>query len=298
MNVRCRLTTAAALALPLLLSGCSLFLFTTRKLPVPKPPSMEQTVAPEALVAQLNQRWDALSSLTAKVEIQATALKTKEGVAKDYTTFSGIILLRKPEMLRVYGRVPVIDTPMFNMVGDGKNFTLWIPSKNMAYKGSYTLKKKSANPLENLRPGFFRDAIVVRGLEPDDLYSVVADSETVEDKARKHLYSVPEYILSISRRKPGSNQLTPVRVITFNREDLMPYQQDIYDSDGNLETQVYYASYQDFGAGKYPSWVKIVRPLEDYQAVLTVDKVIENQTLTDDQFILKLTEGTKIQNLE
>jgi outer membrane lipoprotein-sorting protein len=293
-----RSAAAAAFILPLLLSGCSLLVFTTRKLPVPKPPSMEQTVAPEYLVAQLNQRWNTLSSLTANVEIQASVLKTKQGVAKDYTSISGIILMRKPEMLRVYGRVPVIGNRAFDMVSDGKKFTLWIPSRNKAYKGSNTLKKKSASLMENMRPGFFFDAMAVRGLEPDDLYSVVADSETVEDKARKHLYSVPEYILSISRRKPGSNQLTPVRVITFHREDLMPYQQDIYDSDGNLETQVYYASYQDFGADKYPSWVKIVRPLEDVQVVLTVDKVVENQTLTDDQFVLKLSEGTQIQNLE
>jgi outer membrane lipoprotein-sorting protein len=292
-----RYAVAAALTLPLLLSGCSL-VFTTRKLPIPKLPSMEQTVAPEALVAQLNQRWDVLSSLTANVDIQASVLKTKEGVAKDYTSISGIILLRKPEMLRVYGRVPVIGNRMFDMVSDGKDFTLWVPHFNKAYNGSNTLKKKSASLIENMRPGFFFDAMAVRGLGPDDLYSVVADSETVEDKARKHLYSVPEYILSISRRKPGSNQLTPVRVITFNRDDLMPSQQDIYDSDGNLETQVYYAFYQDFGAGKYPSWVKIVRPLEDVQVVLTVDKVIENQTLKDDQFVLKLSEGTQIQSLE
>jgi hypothetical protein len=56
------------------------------------------------LVAQLNQRWAALESLNATVEIQASVLKSKEGVAKDYTTFRGHILMRKPEMLRVWGR--------------------------------------------------------------------------------------------------------------------------------------------------------------------------------------------------
>ena len=64
-----------------------------------------------------------------------------------------------------------------------------------------------------MRPGFFLDALVVRGLEPDDLYTVTADTATVEDTARKHFYPVPEYILSIMRRKPGSQQLTPVRVV-------------------------------------------------------------------------------------
>jgi outer membrane lipoprotein-sorting protein len=300
MKTGCRLASVAALALPLLLSGCSLF-STTRKLPIPKSPPSEQTVAPEVLVAQLNQRWAALESLNASVEIQASVLKSKEGVAKDYTTIRGIILLLKPEMLRVYGRVPVIGTRAFDMVSDGKDFTLWIPSKNMAFKGANKVNKKAANPLENLRPGFFLDAIIVQGLEPDDLYSVVADSETVEDAARKHLYTVPEYILSISRHKLASNQLTPVRVITFHREDLLPYEQDLYDAEGNLETQVTYSSYQDFGGSKYPSRVVIKRPLEDIQVVLTIDKVVENPKnppLTGDEFVLKLTEGTQIQRLE
>ena len=39
-------------------------------------------------------------------------------------------------------------------------------------------------------------------------------------------------------------------------------------------------------------------PMEEYQIVLTVDKVVENMTLTDDQFVVKIPEGTETQNLE
>jgi outer membrane lipoprotein-sorting protein len=287
--------TAALLFPVLLLSGC---VWTTRKLPIPKAPSIVQTVTPDELVARLNRRWAALESLNATVEIQASVLRTKEGEAKDYTSFRGHILMRKPELLRVLGQVPVLGTRMFDMASDGNNFTLFIPGKNMAVKGLNTVKKKSANQLENLRPGFFLDAMVVRGLEPDDLYAVVTDSETIEDAARKHLYTVPEYILSISRRNPGSQQLTPVRVVTFRRDDLMPYQQDIYDKDGNLETLVDYSDYRDFDSVRYPSTITIKRPLEEYQIVLTVEKVQENMTLTDDQFQIKIPEGTQIQRLE
>jgi hypothetical protein len=165
-------------------------------------------------------------------------------------------------------------------------------------RGSNSLKRKSANALENMRPGFFFDAMVVRGLEPDDLYAVTADSETVEDTAKKHLYFVPEYVLSIMRSKPGSKELTPVRVITFSRDSLLPYQQDMYDSNGNLETQVNYTNYQDFDSIKYPSLVTIKRPLEESQIVLRVESVKENLPLTDDQFVVKLPDDTQIQNLE
>jgi outer membrane lipoprotein-sorting protein len=285
----------SSLALPFLLTGC---LFTTRKLPIPKAPLVTQTVAASELVDKLNARWAAMETLNATVDIKASQMKTSEGLAKDYTSFRGLILMRKPGLLRVYGRVPVIGTCLFDMASDGKNFTLYIPSKDKAIKGSNSLKKKSTNQVENLRPGFFFDAMMVRGLDPDELYQVTADTITVEDAARKHFNLVPEYILSISRRKPGSQELEPVRVVRFHRDDLLPYQQDIYDSEGNLETQVSYSAYQDFGGSKYPSTVTIKRPLEEYQIVLTVEKVVENMTLTDDQFTAKVPEGTPIQRLE
>jgi len=293
MNARCRLASAGMLLLPLLLTGC---LFTTRKLPVPKEPLITRTATPGELVTSLNQRWEALNTLTATVEIQPSVLKTKEGLGTDYTSLRGHILMRKPQMLRVVGQI--LGVKAFDMASDGKDFTLSVPLKGKAFKGSNSLKKKSANAIENMRPGFFFDAMVVRGLDPDDLYTVVSDSETIPDAQQKHLYKVPEYILSISRRKGDSRQLTPVRVVTFHRDDLLPYQQDLYDSDGNLETQVVYANYRDFESGKYPSTIVIERPLEEYQVILTVEDVKENQTLTDDQFVVKVPEGTETQKLE
>lgn len=290
-----RLASACALFLPILLAGCSLFP-TTRKLPVPKAPTITQNATPEELVAQLNRRWEALNTLTATVEIQASEIKTKEGVAKDSPTLNGWILMRKPAMLRVVGQY--FGVRAFDMASDGKEFTLSIPRQKRVIRGSNALKKKSLNAWENIRPGFFFDAMVVSGLEPDDLYSVVADSETVEDAARKHLYTVPEYVLSISRPKPGSRQLMPVRVVTFNRADLQPYQEVIYDSEGNVETQVFYSGYKDFDSITYPSSIVINRPVEEIRIVLTVEKVNENEPLKDDQFVVKPVEGATVQNLE
>jgi outer membrane lipoprotein-sorting protein len=283
------------LVLPLLLAGCSLFP-TTRKLPVPKVPSITQTATPEELVAHLNQRWEALHTLTATVEIQASVIKSKEGVAKDYPSLRGYILMRKPAMLRVVGQD--LGMRVFDMASDGKDSTLSIPLQKKALKFSNSLKKKSLNTWENLRPGFFFDAMMVRGLEPDDRYTVVTDSETVEDAARKHLFDVPEYVLSISRLQDGTKKMTPVRVVTFNRDDLLPHQQDIYDSEGNMETQVLYGAYRNFEGGEYPASITIKRPMEEIRVVLTVEKVTENQTLKDDQFVVTVPEGTLTQKLE
>jgi hypothetical protein len=290
-----RLASSASLALPLALAGCSLFP-TTRKLPVPKAPSVVQTVTPQQLVAQLNQRWDAVQSLTATVEIQATELKTKEGLEKEFPSFRGYILMRKPRTLRVMGQY--FGIRVFDMVSDGQNFTMEIPSKNVAFEGSSTEKGKSPNPLENLRPEFFLDAIMVRGLNADEEYLTTTDTVTVQDAEKKHLYSIPEYILEVVRRKPGSRELTLVRKVTFHRDDLLPYEQEIFDSDGNPETQVSYDTYAEFASGEYPSKVTIKRPQEGVELTLSVARVDENMKLPPDQFQLQLPKDIKIEKLQ
>jgi hypothetical protein len=292
------LSFALASSLCLLSAGCSLFP-TTRKLPVPKAPSIEQTIAPQDLVARLNKNWDAVNSLTAKVEFRASKSKTREGVATDYPSVEGHILMRKPLSLRVVGQL--VGVRVFDMASDGKCFTLSIPHNSLVLKGCGPSRKKSANTWENLRPEFFFDAMLIRGVDPqnpDDRYSLTSDIFMVQDEARKHLFSVPQYILHFTRAKAGAQNEKTMRDVYFHRDDLLPYEQDIYDDDGNLETQVIYAGYQDFGGTRYPSIINIKRPLEEIEIDLTVESLIENHPLSDDQFIVPIPEGSKNKNVE
>lgn len=285
----------AALAAPLLLSGC---LVTRRKLPVPKAPTVMQNATPDQLVEQLNKRWNALQTLNASVEMRATVTKSQQGVSSEYPAIRGIILLKKPDMLRVYGRVPVVGTRLLDMTSDGKDFTLWIPSKDEAIEGpARETQEKSANQLENLRPGFFFDSMVIRGLSPGDEYYVTADTDTIEDASKKHLLLEPEYLLNIVHRKENSQELKPVRVIHFHREDLLPYQQDLYDDEGTLRTQVFYGRYADFGDNHFPSTITIKRPVEELQLTLTLDKVSQNVPLPNEDFQFKMPDDTKVHKL-
>ena len=290
-----RRAAAALCAFPvMLLSGC---LFTTRKLPVPRAPQVTQTATGEELVEQINKRWTALESLNVRVQIQASVTNAKKSEATDFTSIRGIILMRKPEMVRVLGQIPVLGTRAFDMASDGKTFTLVVPPKGTAYRGSNAVPQKAAPGLQNMRPGLFFDAMFVRGIGPEERYTKTADTDTVEDPAKKHLLLIPEYMLSVMRPRENSRELQPLRVIHIHREDLLPYQQDLYDEHNNLETQVIYGRYIDFGENKYPSTITIRRPMEQYQVVLTVEKVTENMPLTDDQFQIKIPEGTKVQTV-
>ena len=87
-------------------------------------------------------------------------------------------------------------------------------------------------------------------------------------------------------------------MITFHRDDMLPYEQDIYNTSGELETHVSYQGYADFGNGLYPSTVTIKRPLDEKQIVLIIDKVTMNMPLSDDQFQAKVPSGIEVQPLE
>jgi outer membrane lipoprotein-sorting protein len=292
--------TLAAAALPLLLTttGCMSLLTSKRKLLVPIAPATVQNASADELVARLNDQWSKFESLTATVEIRASHLKTKEGVATDYPTFRANLLLRKPDMLRIRGNMPVIQTNMFDLGSDGKVFTLVVPPVNKAYQGLNSSVGSSPNWYENLRPSPLFNAMVVRGLNPEELYSVISESVTEEDSSDKHLLLHPEYVLSIVRSKPGTQEQIPIRVVRFHREDLLPYQQDLYDDKGTLATQVIYGKYKDFDGVKYPGTITMRRPQDEYQLIMSVERVAANPVLTDDMFQVKIPPDFKIQHMD
>lgn len=295
MTVRKSLAVAALSSL-VFLTGCSIFPMK-RHLPVPLVPPKVETATPEELVNQVNQRWNSFDTLTAEVQINLTLTKPQEGLATDYPSCRGWIVMQKPENLRVVGQL--VGVRIFNMASDGKTFTVLIPPKNKAIQGPTSLSRKSDKQFENLRPGFFFDAMIVRGLEADDYYTETSDTETIEDAAKKHLFLMPEYVLNITRHAAnGTRRDKPVRVITFHRDDLLPSNQDMYDSEGNLESQVSYFGYKDFNGNKFPTRVVIKRPLEGIMITLTIAKVDENQKLPSDEFTVKIPDGTQIQHLQ
>ena len=79
---------------------------------------------------------------------------------------------------------------------------------------------------------------------------------------------------------------------------MLPYDQYVYNSEGVLETQIFYSNYTTFSAGKYPSKVTIKRPQEGIQLVLSFEAVHENVNAPDSQFEVKIPDGANDQEIE
>lgn len=288
---------ASALVLLLLLPFTDGCLVHTRRIKQAKMPSVVMTATAADLVKEINDNCNNIHSLSASVVFQATVGGPKKGKEKTYTSFDGYILLRKPESLRVIGLVPVLHTRAFDMASNGKTFKLWIPHKDEVFEGPNTVAQESPNTLENFRPNVFSDSLLINCIAPDDLVTLTSNTYTRIDPKTKQLVVVPDYELSVLQHKPNSQELIPERVIHFNRVDLRPYEEDIYDNKGAVQTQAIYGPDQKFGPVEFPGTITIKRPLEEYQIVMTITRLKTNLTLNDTQFELKTPPGTKVKEL-
>lgn len=292
-RTRTRLSLALMLVLPAL-NGC---LWHTRRVPQAKMPENVLSAPPEQLVDIINKQYDAVDSLSATVTFTASEGGTLNGKQTTITPFNGYIRLRKPESLRVIGFLPVVHTRAFDMASDGDTFRLLIPPKNKVVEGTNAITKPSPNAVENMRPFIFSDSFLIRKIGPEDLLLVTAESPTGMNPKTRKLEFQPDYQLHVLNRSGDSNVLTAKRVIYFSRIDLRPIEEDIYGSDGQVQTQAIYGPLQTFGSVRFPGTVTIKWPLQEQQILITIEKLTLNEPLDDATFQLEVPPGVPVQKL-
>jgi outer membrane lipoprotein-sorting protein len=282
-------------ALCLMASGC---LSHTRAVQQVRRVTNAQTATLEQLIQQINKRDEAIQSLSLSVTMAASVGGATAGRVTDYTSLSGYILLQKPEQLRVLGLVPVVHSKAFDMASNGDTFKLLIPSKNKMIAGSNKIVKTSPNPLENLRPYIFSESLLVHAVNSSDFTYLAGETRYNTDPRTKQMVELVDYDVGVLHRKGETNQLLPSRIIHINRQTLLPYEQDLYDANGAIETQALYSDYRDFNGTQFPASITIRRPLEEYEIKLTVDKLLNvNQKITNEEFELTAPAGVEIQQL-
>jgi outer membrane lipoprotein-sorting protein len=248
------------------------------------------------LVARINREAAQIQTLNATVDIKASIGGSKKGKITEYQEVRGYILARKPGWLRMIGLMPVLRNRAFDMVSDGSTFKLWIPPKNRFIVGSNEVSKPSKQPLENLRPQHIYDALLLHPIDPDTDIAVLEQGfATLSDDQGKTTAIQPEYVLDIIRRENQGWLL--IRKIYFDRTNLQPYRQVVYDKEGYIATDVTYKDFKDYNGTQFPSYISIWRPQEEYSVSMTIEKLTINAPLTDDQFVLAQPPGAQVVHL-
>ncbi len=283
-----------ALVLPL--TGC---LFRSHKVEQQVSSAPLKSATQQDLVAWLNSEAAHINTMNATVDIAADVGGAKKGKVTQYQEIRGYILMRKPEMLRMIGLMPIVRNRAFDMVSDGREFKLWIPPKNKFYVGSDNedTSNASGSPLEKLRPKIIYDALLLHQIAGQDQIAVLDNgTESVTDPKSKKKVDQPDYELLIIEREQSGWYLS--RKFVFNRTNLQPDRQIIYDKKGNVVTDVKYGEFKDYSGVLFPSAIEIKRPEEEYTITLGLVKATINQPVTDEQFALAQPAGSQLVRLD
>ena len=246
------------------------------------------------LVEQVRDQQEAIESFQATVDIEPTVTKVEEGEVLHYRDVRAFILIRRPAMLRMIGLYPVARTTAFDMSSDGKEFGLYVPSRNRFYVGNSREVKRSneddpsRSSLENLRPQHILDALLWEAPEPETEQAVLE----VRNEGLSSYYIV--HVLRSGRE----GDLVLARNLWFERRNLSLQRLQIFDPTGEEVTNARYLDYGEFGGISYPKKITIDRPKDRYGLSLTVTKLEFNLPLGDEKFVLEQPPGTELRDLE
>jgi hypothetical protein len=244
-----------------------------------------QPATRDQLVAKINDIPAHLRTLNATVDIATSVGGARTGKVTDYQEIRGYILVRQPGELRMIGLMPVVRTRAFDMVSNGADFKLYIPTKNRFYTGKNNVATPGATGLTALRPQVIYDALLLNTINSEqDIAVVESGSEKVQDPQTHKTVEAPDYRLDVVHR--GHDGWYLERRIYFERIGLQPRRQSFFNEQGEIVSDIRYDKWAQHDNVWFPSVIEITRPVEEYTITIGMVKLTMNGPLTDEQFAL------------
>jgi outer membrane lipoprotein-sorting protein len=249
----------------------------------------------EKLLESYNRQAKVVQSLEATVDLVPTTGTTYTGVIEEYHDVPGFILAQRPATIRIIGQAPVVSKNIFDMVSDGKEFRIYVPSKNSFLVGATAVARPSDKPLENLRPQHVVEALFWPEFPPT---ANVLFEQFDTDTGR--------YYILTQLRSRASGKLEIARKIWYDRSDLQVSQVQLFGAGGRLDSDIQYSDWQPVAPGSdevetaassgisYARDIHIWRPQDDYKLEIRISKLTLNEPISADRFELAQPDGTDL----
>jgi hypothetical protein len=235
------------------------------------------------LVQAINRQSGALRTISATIDMQATAGSAYSGVTTKYHEVRGILLAERPGRIRLLGQAPVVRTDIFDMAAEGNRFALYVPSQNKFYVGDAAVTPGARNSLEQLRPQHVLGALFLDSIDP-------AKEGYFREDASNGLHQY--YVIGVIH-PATTGQENLERKIWFDASNLQIWRVQLYGPEGEYVEDIHYSGYVDSGGVDYPYRIEISRPVEGYSLALTVLHASFNQPIAEGKFTLAKPAGAQ-----
>jgi outer membrane lipoprotein-sorting protein len=242
------------------------------------------TAGQAVLVDAIAKQYNAVHDFSATVDMAPSLGSAEKNQITEYKDVRAYVYFRKPAEIHILGLAPVLRSRVFDMVSDGSDFKLYLPTQSRFIVGRNEVVAPSTNRLANLRPQHFVNAMLVHPVDPAN-EQITMLNFTDENNAF--------YILLVLQDNGG--KLVAARSIWFSRVDLQMARQLIFDQDGNILTDARYSQWHAYDNVPFPKHIEINRPRDEYGVVIDIVKMDINKGVTDDKFVLPQPEGTTLQ---
>jgi len=246
-------------------------------------PTILETASLEQLTARL-QELGKIKSTRSTVRLQVSVVSEDQQEVKEYTEAGGIILIQKPDFIRVRAEFPVVGSTVFDMVSDGTQYKVHLPTENRFLIGENAFTKPSKKRFENVRPQHIRQALVIDPPREDEEVAFL----------RNVTYGRQAYHV-VSIEKSGRPELS--REIWFERMSLRIVRQIIYDYSGDPVTDAWYQQWIETESIPFPGLIHINRPKDGYELRVEVLKSGINEDVPANAFKLDIPEGAKVERI-
>ncbi len=264
-----------------------------------------------------------VEEMSANASIRVIDLsRSKEGKVEPYRPADGLIVLQRPEMIRLLVRVPILKQNIADMVSDGEKFSIAVyypdryrqfltGSNSSNYEERFDAlaeKNEQARELSSfvrIRPQHITEALLVKPVALDEgVQYFVADQLVEEDEQisqTKKRRVVKTYQVLHILDKGVDGELHLQREFWFDRTSAtLPLSRIlVYNAAGSIASEIVYKDYQRFEDGTYwPKNVLVTRALDNYAMDLTFHSVNKQVQITSQTFRLENREKLPFKDLD
>lgn len=283
-----------------------------------------------SLIQKINDLTE-VSSIKGNASLKLTDLRLSEqGKIEPYRPADALIVLQRPEQIRLVIRVPIIKQNIADMTSDGDKFRIAVyypdeyrrfllGTNNRDYSEQVekmsglevkqdprkVQQKQQISSIARIRPQHITEAILIKPIKADDSNLQYFISDLTREELDNVVGQTPKRVLRSYQvlyllEKLSNGQLHLLKQFWFDRTQAsLPLAHiQIFNQDGAVVSEVSYKKYKTVGKIAFPQTIEVIRSMDNYTLELNFENTQENTDIEKSVFFLENKENLPEKNLD
>ena len=278
------------------------------------------------LIEKINSLTE-VNSIKGNASLKLTDLRLSEqGKIEPYRPADALVVLQRPEQIRLVIRVPIIKQNIADMTSDGDKFRIavYYPDEYRRFligsnSGRYVeqlekmsgqdekklQQKQQISSIARIRPQHITEAVLIKPIETKNskLEYFVSDltreeTDIVPGQSPKRVLRSYEVLYLLEKLNTG--QLRLLKQFWFDRTqaNLPLAHMQIFNQDGAVVSEVSYKKYKTIGKTAFPQTIEVIRSMDNYVLELNFENTQENTDVEKSVFFLENKENLPEKDLD